>query len=96
MPVLSGTQEGTIWFEEPQAASRIESHPHPGPVVPEVPATGFAPGFIENPSRVAAASSMWANHDGIVFIWNVRSEMANVSAKAARFGISVETLWTCV
>ena len=30
MPVLSGTQEGTIWFEEPQAASRIEPHPHPG------------------------------------------------------------------
>src|SRR2546423_2438848 len=90
VPSGMGTQAGTdsTCALPPlrQSASRLLSHPHPGPMgAPVTDRYGFA--VPTNPSRLAATSSRCAPQLGMGSISNVAWEIANRLASALRLGI---------
>src|SRR5437588_21880 len=88
-PSVNGTQAG--WLENTPVAGFLHfayrplSHPHPGPLEWPGRANGLLP---TKPSRVAAASSRCAPHDGTEDIEKVRSEMTKRRASRRSVGVS--------
>src|SRR3954452_1992410 len=88
-PSRSGTHDG--WKDDLppsggcHSSSFRLSQPQPRPAVPvNLDGSGLLP---RNPSSVAEASTMCPAHDGVSANSNVRSEMTNLRASVARFGI---------